>query len=600
MNLHLADKFNLPPEAVTQTFAILARRGAGKSYTASVMAEEMQAAHLHFVILDPTGAWWGLRATADGKPLKDSALIIIGGEHGDLPLESSSGKIIADLVVEHPGQYLLDLSATTSNAEQDRFVTEFAERLYRRKATAKSPLHLFLDEADSFAPQRPMPGQQRMLGAIESIVRRGRIRGLGVTLITQRAAVLNKNVLTQTECLVVMQITAPQDIAAVQDWVRNNSTPKECEKVMASLASMQRGDAWVWSPSWLRTLERVKIRRRRSFDSGATPELGARQITVKLAPADLEKIKDKIAATIERAKGDDPRELRKRIAQLESEKGKLSNIKIVERGAVKIVENRVEVKILTAAQIAKLDSCADRAEKAAKRFELVAGGICELLGKAAQENHNLHNARAKEIPQAPATPLTGGRGLRWQTKLPMARTAGKITESVRPRGRPIVQKYSQDNGTSIVAGARKILIAIAQHSEGVDRDQLSVLVGLKRSSRDTYLQRLRADGLVDTNGSRLTCTQEGIDVIGTDFEPLPTGTELRDHWLRTLPNGEKLILQQLLRVYPNALTNDQLLNLTPFKRSSIGTYLQKLNARRLIVRNRAESTASETLFDGGQ
>jgi hypothetical protein len=34
-------------------------------------------------------------------------------------------------------------------------------------------------------------------------------------------------------------------------------------------------------------------------------------------------------------------------------------------------------------------------------------------------------------------------------------------------------------------------MAVAQYPEGVTREQLSVLTGYKRSSRDTYVQRLR-------------------------------------------------------------------------------------------------------------
>ena len=65
--LRISKDLLLPQEAVTQTFAILAKRGAGKTYTASVMAEELIAAKLPTVIIDPIGVWWGLRASADGK-----------------------------------------------------------------------------------------------------------------------------------------------------------------------------------------------------------------------------------------------------------------------------------------------------------------------------------------------------------------------------------------------------------------------------------------------------------------------------------------------------------------------------------------------------
>ena len=238
----------LPAEAVTQTFAILAKRRVGKTYTASVMAEEFVAARLPFIALDPTGAWWGLRASADGKG-PGLPVVVIGGKHGDLPLEPESGKLIADLVVDHPGYYILDLSLTKSNAEQDRFATDFAERLYRRKQQERSPLHLFVDECDAFIPQRPYRGQERMLGAVEDLVRRGRARGIGVTLVTQRSAVLNKDVLTQIEVLVVLRTISPQDRKALDEWIaardRHDAAhgrPGVCPDV--SSRGVGRGGAW--------------------------------------------------------------------------------------------------------------------------------------------------------------------------------------------------------------------------------------------------------------------------------------------------------------------------------------------------------------------
>lgn len=55
--LHVADDFTLPLETVTETLAILGKRGSGKSTTASVMAEEMIAAGMPVLIVDPVGTW---------------------------------------------------------------------------------------------------------------------------------------------------------------------------------------------------------------------------------------------------------------------------------------------------------------------------------------------------------------------------------------------------------------------------------------------------------------------------------------------------------------------------------------------------------------
>lgn len=48
-----------------ETFAILGKRGGGKTYCASVLVEEMLKAHLQVVVADPLGVRWGLRAAAD-------------------------------------------------------------------------------------------------------------------------------------------------------------------------------------------------------------------------------------------------------------------------------------------------------------------------------------------------------------------------------------------------------------------------------------------------------------------------------------------------------------------------------------------------------
>jgi DNA helicase HerA-like ATPase len=100
--LRISRDLALPIEAVTDTFAFLAKRGAGKTYSASVLAEEMLKAKEQIVVLDPTGAWWGLRSSADGKG-EGFPVTILGGEKGDVPLEETAGRLIADLAVDQPG-----------------------------------------------------------------------------------------------------------------------------------------------------------------------------------------------------------------------------------------------------------------------------------------------------------------------------------------------------------------------------------------------------------------------------------------------------------------------------------------------------------------
>jgi uncharacterized protein len=98
------DKINLgsiqiPKQAATKTFAILAKRGSGKSYTAAVLAEELYKNSLPFVVFDPIDVWWGLRFNKDGKN-KGLPIVVFGLEHADITLDRDMGKSIAQAITK--------------------------------------------------------------------------------------------------------------------------------------------------------------------------------------------------------------------------------------------------------------------------------------------------------------------------------------------------------------------------------------------------------------------------------------------------------------------------------------------------------------------
>lgn len=314
--LEVSPDLSLPLEAITNTFAILARRRVGKTYTASVMAEEMIAAGLPFVVLDPTGAWWGLSSSADGKA-EGLPVIIIGGPHAHIPLEPSAGKVIADLVVDHPGFYIIDFSRFNHRADEIQFAAAFGERLYRRKQHLPSALHLFIDEADVFVPQKLPKNGKEMFDAYDQIVRRGGVYGLGVTLISQRPALVNKDVLTQCAVLMALRASAPEDQDPIFDKVSRNGTQEQVSAIKKSLASLSMGEAWYFEPD-RDIFKKIKIRERHTFNSSATPKPGVAAIEPKIfSQIDIDSLGEKIKLTVEKARMDDPNYLRRKIQELE-------------------------------------------------------------------------------------------------------------------------------------------------------------------------------------------------------------------------------------------------------------------------------------------
>ena len=231
-------------------------------------------------------------------------------------MKRHAGEIVATAIVEHRFSAILDLSLFPKG-QMTRFMAPFLETLYRLNRDA---MHLIVDEADAIAPQRPFADEARTLGAMEDVVRRGRRRGIGCTMISQRPQVLNKNILTQAQILCALRMVHPKDIDAIEEWVNVHGDLERAKEMISSLPSLPIGVAWFWSPGWGDIFTKVKIRLRETFDSSATPEVGKRALAPQvLAPVDIKKLGTQIQETVQKAKENDPRSLRQKIAELEKE-----------------------------------------------------------------------------------------------------------------------------------------------------------------------------------------------------------------------------------------------------------------------------------------
>lgn len=246
--------------------AIVGTTGSGKTYAAKGVVERLIYEGRRVVIVDPTGAWWGLRSGADGSEDGGLPVTIFGGDHGDIPISPEAGDALGRALAPREVCAIIDVSEMTGG-QRNRFLTAFFEALY---ATNKSALHLIVDEADEVAPQNPMPESRHLFGIFDKIVRRGRIKGFRPMMITQRPAVIHKNVLSQIGTMVALKLVSPQDIKAITDWVKGAGDLEKANKVTASLPGLRNGEGWVWSPAD-DVLERGQFPPIRTFDSSRTP-----------------------------------------------------------------------------------------------------------------------------------------------------------------------------------------------------------------------------------------------------------------------------------------------------------------------------------------
>lgn len=552
--LDISEELKLPLDAVTQTFAIMAKRGVGKTHTASVMAEEMLKQGQPVVIYDPTSAWWGLKSSADGKR-PGFPVVIFGGEHADVPLEETAGEMIATVIVERRLSAILDCGLMRKGA-RIRFMTAFCETLYHKN---REPIHFFIDEAQTVAPQnlKAMPEIARLVGALEDIILQGRRRGLGVTVISPRPAIVNTSIRSACEVLIAMQIVGPHDRKAIQEWIDvHGEDLSEAKEMMAGLSSLKRGEAWVWSPAWLELFVRTRFRKRETFDSSSTPEVGSHVVSPKkMARIDLAKLGAEIAATVERVKADDPKALRAELARLQRE------LTLAKQAAPKAAKTqKVEVPVLKEVDRKWLHHAFNEIRIRIAELHAANRDVVKAHSDAESDFKALENGMIRISENIERNTMKGETAIG---------ASGRDAHTRPPTGvvlppKPAAAKVEAGNGAGLPRPQQRILDALSSFEAiGVPRVR-RVLAAFyssaspRSSSYTNNLGKLRSLGLIAyPQSDTLELTSSGRDQAAP-AQRLTTNEDLHKAWYTKLPRPQAQILRVLIEIYPADIDRENL------------------------------------------
>lgn len=590
--------FRLPLEIASQATAIHGVRGKGKTNTVGVMVEGMLKAGLQVIVIDPTDVWWGLKSSADGTS-EGHSIVVLGGHHGDLPLLSTSGRLIADFAVNSSASMILSLRHLRK-AEQRRLVLEFAEQLYHRKGEIehRTPLFLAIDECSTFVPQRVMGETAQLVGAIEDIVRKGRASGLGVALIDQRPASVNKDVLSQIELLICHAVTGKHDRKALREWIEGKDSKGRVDEFEADLAGLEVGEAWFWHPV-ADVFDRVRVDMRATFDSSKTPEMG-KAVAAPSSPAtvDLDGLRSALEDAITEAEAKDPKVLGRRISELEAT---IRQLESVEDGphpedVAAMVRDQVDRELIVA-----LEAQRGRARELVVDVGQVAGRLLGVVGDLAgpiealrefadDEDGDLADMDAAEVPVvlAPTPPAPRpdpaiGHG---------SRVLGSMMASGKTDGVTIPQQRILDALAGFVPlGLHQIHRNIA----AVFADQSP-----RSSGFSNNLGRLRSLGLIDyPAGGQVALTDAGLSASNGTGSPASLSA-LHEAWASKLSNPQGRIIRELIRVYPASIDRIELAELAGQSPTSSG-YSNNLGRMRSlgIISKRGPIAATRLLFPAG-
>jgi hypothetical protein len=247
-------------QLVTGRTCIIAQSGAGKSWAIAVICERLCAAGIGFCIVDTEGEYFSLRE-------RYPVFWIGSDERCDADIERVNLKDTMLRAVVNGTAVVFDVSET----EMRERVAALAEVLYDIASAHKIPYLLILEEADKFIPQA-----RESIRKIEEISRRGRKRGLGLLVATQRPSFVTKNVLSQCNNQAIGRLTIENDLRAVDLFFGSRAELEE-------LATLSPGEFFV-TGGFTRRKTRIRFAPRETEHRGETPELSRRAGIAGLRP----------------------------------------------------------------------------------------------------------------------------------------------------------------------------------------------------------------------------------------------------------------------------------------------------------------------------
>lgn len=264
-------------QIIGQCIAILGIRGSGKSNTAGVIFEELLKHNYPLSIVDIDGEYFGLKE-------KYEILVVGVGEGVEIEVDIDCAEEIAQISMEKNVPVVLDLSGFLSE-DRTEFLEGYLSALWSLAGKLRRPYIIGIEEAHEFIPQGIKTELKEL---IARVALRGRKRGLGAIIISQRSAKVEKDVLSQAGMLFLHRVVHEADMRVYSELL-----PWRKSEVKEVITALETGDCMYINQD---TILPIYVRERETFHAGFTPSL-----EVVVTPQ-LKQVSQSIIEAIERAK----------------------------------------------------------------------------------------------------------------------------------------------------------------------------------------------------------------------------------------------------------------------------------------------------------
>lgn len=531
--------------------------GSGKSSALRALLEQTYGRVQHLVI-DRDGEF---------ATLREKFPYLLVGPDGDVPASPKSAALLTRRVVELGASAIVDLSEMKL-PDQRAWVRRSFEELISLPRSLWRPLIVGLDEGHLFCPEQDKAESRE---AVIGVATLGRKRGFCLVVATQRLSKLDKDAAAELQNKII-GFTDDVDVRRAVEQLGMNTADRQ------QLRTLEPGQFFVKGPAISRspvlatigqTLTQAPPRGQARPPMAPAPK-AIQQLAAQLA--DLPKQAEEETRSIE--------ELQRRLAE------KDRKIRELERAKPKAPEAKVEIRTKEIPVDRPVPFIPQEEFKAVIDAAALLNAACGTLAKAAKK------APPKSLPVLQVANASG-----FSPGGDRVRISGAHGTTVIPRARALDRRAETESFGSLSKAERSVLRVLAQYPEGRTVVQVALLTNYAHSGGGfrNALGSLRSKGLISGDAERLTITDEGTAAAG-DVQPLPTGRELLDQWKRQSSKAERLILEALADRAPDAMTPEEIAEVTGYEAGG-GGFRNALGRLRTleVIRGRGQIQLADEL-----
>lgn len=594
--LRIGEGFSVDAQSfITQATGVVGVRGRGKTGAVKRIAEELHRVKLPFIIVDVAGIHGTIKSSGDGKG-PGLPIVVFGGKYQDFPLNPRAGAEVAKAIIENNFSAVIDLKVL-SKTDCRRFVTDFANEFF---VTEGAPRVIILEEAVRLVPQKLYDaGMKECYGAVEKLVTQGRNEGIGVVMVAQRPAMINKDVLSEVDSLYIFGLVSPQDRKAIKEWVEVHGDADKLKEFDAGIAGLQQRECWVWNPT-NGIFRKIHVLPFHTLHGDKTHLRKMGLLDVQPVTADVSEIIKKIGAKLVTIQQDKItakdavgkiRQLTAQVQQLTRDRDALAKQPKADGTMIRDASRIMDLQ----EQLARVSQQRDYQVARAKALEKSRQVTLDALVKIGRQiGVTIESAAMPEQTAFDFTPsLSTIPKVSHDPKRPAKMTMVTI-KAPAPVASAVRDPKPVDDGLEVpwekplLAGERKMLHALVAHAKPLTRSQLALIAGMAPSGGGfgNYMGSLQRRGLIakSDSGEGYMVTDQGRDICGP-VESIVTHEQIVDEWRNRLLRGERLILDAVLGE-PEGLSREEMATAANMASSGggFGNYIGHLTRLGLIER----------------